>query len=139
MMLSCGERTVMQMKRILIIEDDAPLSWLLERMLRGKYYVTVMNSGSEAWSWLSDGNKCDLIIADMNVPALSGLELLERLRSGERCHRIAVIMLSGLDDCKEKCFELGVTGFYVKPFDPQLLFSDIKHALEQPAQETVTV
>lgn len=129
---------VMQMKRILIIEDDAPLSWLLERMLRGKYYVTVMNNGLEAWSWLSGGNKCDLIIADVNMPALSGFALLENLHSS-RFHQIPVIILSDLDDSRQKCLGLGATGFYVKPFDPQRLFSDIKRALEQPAQETVTV
>lgn len=127
------------MKRILIIEDDAPLSWLLERMLRGKYYVTVMNNGLEGWLWLYEGNKCDLVIADINTPALSGLELLENLRSNNMYHPIPVIMLSDCDDGREKCFGLGATGFYVKPIDPQLLFSDIKHALEQPAQETVTV
>jgi len=127
------------MKRILIIEDDAPLSWLLERMLRGKYYITVMNNGFEAWSWLSDGNRCDLIIADVNMPALSGLELLENVRGSGMFHHIPVIMLSGVDDYKEKCAELGAVGFYVKPFDPQRLFADVRHALEQYDQEIVTV
>ena len=139
MILSGDERKVKEMKRILIIEDDAPLSWLLERMLRGKYYVTVMNNGLEGWSWLSEGNKCDLIIADINMPALSGVELLENLRSNGIYRPIPVIMLSERNEDREKCFGLGATGFYLKPFDPQQLFSDIKHALEQPAQETVTV
>ena len=62
------------MKKVLVIEDDAPLCWLLERILRGKYEVILMSNGLEAWSWLSDGNSCDLIISDVKMPSLDGVE-----------------------------------------------------------------
>jgi two-component system, chemotaxis family, chemotaxis protein CheY len=65
-----------KMKRVLVIEDDASLGWLLERMLRGKYEVILMNNALDAWSWLTDGNVCDLVITDLNMPSLSGLQLL---------------------------------------------------------------
>ena len=53
------------MKKVLVIEDDAPLFWLLERILKAKYEVFVMTNGMEAWSWLTDGNIPDLIISDL--------------------------------------------------------------------------
>ncbi len=51
------------MKKVLVIEDDAPLCWLLEKILSNKYEVIIMNDGMEAWSWLTDNNQPDLIIS----------------------------------------------------------------------------
>lgn len=53
------------MKRILVIEDDMPLCWLLQKILSRKHDVTIMRNGMDAWSWLTDGNVPDLIISDL--------------------------------------------------------------------------
>ena len=88
------------MKKVLVIEDDEPLCWLLEKILRGKYEVFVMNDGMEAWSWLTDGNSCDLIISDIKMPSLDGMELLENLSNSGLFKNIPVIILSGYDDMR---------------------------------------
>ena len=95
------------MKKVLVIEDDEPLCWLLEKILRGKYEVIVMNDGMEAWSWLSDGNSCDLIISDIKMPSLDGIELLENLSNSGLYKNIPVIILSGYDVLRKQCLELG--------------------------------
>lgn len=118
------------MNKVLIIEDDAPLCWLLERILRGKYEVIIMNNGLEAWSWLSDGNNCDLIISDVKMPSLDGTELLENLRSSGLFRNIPVIMLSGLEDMEKQCMELGAFAYLVKPFEPRKFLSEVNRALE---------
>ncbi len=117
------------MKKVLVIEDDAPLCWLLERILRGKYEVIVMNNGLEAWSWLSDGNNCDLIISDVQMPSLDGIELLENLRSSGLFKSIPVIMLSGFEDSRKECLELGAFAYLVKPFEPRKFMSEVDRAL----------
>lgn len=117
------------MNKILVIEDDAPLCWLLERILRGKYEVIVMNNGLEAWSWLSDGNTCDLIISDVKMPSLDGVELLENLSNSGLFRNIPVIMLSGLEDSRKQCLELGAFAYLVKPFEPQKFLSEVNRAL----------
>jgi two-component system, chemotaxis family, chemotaxis protein CheY len=117
------------MKRILVIEDNAPLCWLLERMLRGNYHVTMMSNGLDACSWLMDGNTCDLIVSDINMPSLSGIELLQYLRNNGMFNAIPVIILSGLEDSRNECAELGAYSYFVKPFEPQQLYADIKNAL----------
>ncbi len=117
------------MSKVLIIEDDAPLCWLLERILRGKYEVIVMNNGLEAWSWLSDGNGCDLIVSDVKMPSLDGIELLENLSSSGLFRNIPVIMLSGFEDSKKQCMELGAFAYLVKPFDPQAFLREVDRAI----------
>jgi two-component system, chemotaxis family, chemotaxis protein CheY len=117
------------MNKVLVIEDDAPLCWLLERILRGKYEVIVMNNGLEAWSWLSDGNSCDLIISDVKMPSLDGVELLENLSHSGLFRNIPVIMLSGLEDSRKRCLELGAFAYLVKPFEPQKFLGEVNRAL----------
>jgi two-component system chemotaxis response regulator CheY len=119
------------MNKVLVIEDDAPLCWLLERILRGKYEVIVMNNGLEAWSWLSDGNSCDLIISDVKMPSLDGVELLENLSHSGLFRNIPVIMLSGLEDSRKRCLELGAFAYLVKPFEPQKFLGEVNRALVQ--------
>lgn len=117
------------MNKVLVIEDDAPLCWLLERILRGKYEVIIMNNGLEAWSWLSDGNSCDLIISDVRMPSLDGIELLENLSNSGLFKNIPVIMLSGLEESKEQCLALGAFAYLVKPFEPQKFLSEVNRAI----------
>ena len=117
------------MKKVLVIEDDEPLCWLLEKILRGKYEVIVMNDGMEAWSWLTDGNNCDLIISDIKMPSLDGIEILENLSNSGLFKNIPVIILSGYDDMRKRCLELGAFTYLVKPFEPQQFLDEVDRAL----------
>jgi two-component system chemotaxis response regulator CheY len=118
------------MKKVLVIEDDAPLCWLLEKILRSKYEVIMMNDGMEAWSWLTDGNLPDLIISDLKMPSLDGKELLENLSNSGLFKNIPVIILSGYDDQRGVCLELGAFTYLLKPFEPQLLLKEVNRALQ---------
>lgn len=121
------------MKRILIIEDDEPLCWLLEKILKGKYEPIIMKNGLEALSWLSDGNLPNLIISDINMPTLDGIELLENVRSSGILRDIPVIMLSASDDSekRKKCLALGASNYLIKPFEPQLLIEEIENTFKR--------
>jgi DNA-binding NtrC family response regulator len=120
----------MVMKRILVIEDDVPLSWLIERMLRDKYAVTLTDNGLEASSWLMDGTTFDLIISDIYMPALNGFELLEYLKESRLFNDIPVIIISSIDDYRKQCMDLGAFAYLEKPFEPQQLFAHIEEALD---------
>lgn len=124
------------MKKILVIEDDSPLRWLLDRILGKNYQVINMNNGLEAWCWLSGGNEADLIISDVNMPSLDGIELLENLRNSGLFKDIPVIMLSGFEDTetREQCLELGAYAYLVKPFEPRLLLGVTRQALSTQKQ-----
>jgi CheY-like chemotaxis protein len=119
------------MKKILVIEDDIPLCWLLEKILSPSYEVVIMNNGLDAWCWLTDNNFPDLIISDIKMPSLDGVELLENLRSSGLFKDIPVIILSGYEDAakRKECLDLGAINYLVKPFEPQLLLEIVNEAV----------
>ena len=125
------------MKKILLVEDDAALSWLLEKILRWDYNVVSMKDGLEAWSWLSDGNLCDLIISDVNLPSLQGTELLENLSNSGLYNHIPVIILSGLEESRKVCLELGAITYLLKPFNPHQFLHEVKLAINRQPQYAV--
>ncbi|MFZ6011306.1 MAG: response regulator [Bacteroidota bacterium] len=127
------------MNKVLVIEDDAPLCWLLEKILHSKYEVVIMNNGMEAWSWLTDGNTPDLIISDIKMPSLDGIELLDNLSNSGLFKNIPVIILSGFEDAskRKQCLDLGAFTYLVKPFEPQTLLGEVERALAFKRQNVV--
>lgn len=122
------------MKRILVVEDNAPLCWLIERMLRGKYVVTLRHNVLDAIAWLSEGNACDLIITDLAMPEMTGLELLEFVKDSGINGDIPVIVLSANDDQSQECITKGASCFVLKPFNPQQLLAQIQTVISQRVQ-----
>jgi len=120
------------MRKVLLIEDDALLCWLLEKILKHKYDVTVMNDGLEAWSWLTSNNFPDLIVSDLKMPSLSGLELLENISNSDTLKGIPVIIHSGYEESskRKRCLDLGAFAYLVKPFEPEYLVSEVERAIE---------
>ncbi len=119
------------MKKVLVVEDDSPLCWLLETIMRNKYEVTVVNNGLDAWSLLSERNIPDVIISDLGMPGLDGIELLENLSESGLFRNIPVIILSGDEEPakRKRCLELGAVGFIIKPFEPGWLLAEVSNAL----------
>jgi two-component system chemotaxis response regulator CheY len=117
------------MKKVLVVEDDLPMCWLLENLLCDKYKVVVKHNGMEALSWLSVKNIPDLIISDIRMPVMGGLELLESLSISGFYKNIPVIILTGFDDpaTHKRCLDFGAFAYLVKPFKPQDLFDQIDH------------
>ncbi len=124
------------MKKVLVIEDDIPLCWLLEKILQSRYEVIIMSNGMEAWSWLSDGHIPDLIISDIKMPSLDGIELLENISTSGLFRNIPVIILSGYEDAakRKQCIDLGAFTYLVKPFEPQSLVAEVDRALAYKGQ-----
>jgi CheY-like chemotaxis protein len=120
------------MKKILLIEDDPLLCWLLEKILTKKYAVTVMNDGKEAWSWLTSNNIPDIIVTDLKMPSLGGMELLENVTSDQTLKNIPIIIHSGYEEAgkRKQCLDLGAFSYLVKPFEPEYLVSEVERAIE---------
>jgi two-component system, chemotaxis family, chemotaxis protein CheY len=124
------------MAKILVIEDDSPLCWLLEKILGKDHETIIMNNGFEAWCWLSEGNYPDLIISDIKMPSLDGIELLENLSNSGLFKDIPVIILSAYEDGakRKECLDLGAFKYLVKPFEPRLLLEIVEQALTTKKQ-----
>jgi two-component system chemotaxis response regulator CheY len=120
------------MRKVLLIEDDALLCWLLEKILKSQYEVVLMNDGLEAWTWLESGNVPDLIVSDLKMPGLGGIQLLENINASEAHKNIPLIIHSGYEDAikRKQCLDLGAFAYLVKPFEPEFLVAEVERALK---------
>lgn len=118
---------------ILVIEDNAWMQEILMQYLSDHYAVKLCADGLDAYAQLQSGYLPDIIISDLYIPGLSGLELLQQLKTGEFFSSIPVIILSGdgTAETRVKCFEAGVDDYVVKPFNPQELGLRIKAVLRR--------
>jgi CheY-like chemotaxis protein len=117
-----------QPKPILLVEDDPGHVLLIEKNLRRACVlneIIKLDDGGKAVDYLfSEGEYASadnpaplLILLDMNLPVLSGLQVLQRIKADERTRRIPVVMLTTTDSPQEieKCYDLGCNIYIVKP------------------------
>ena len=113
------------MPRILIVEDSPTMRSLLTSSLEeleGAVKIVEVASGFEALRHLPR-EQFDLIVTDINMPDINGLELVSFLKRDERYRAIPLVIVSteGSDRDRDKGLGLGADAYLVKPFDPQQL------------------
>lgn len=118
------------LKHILVVEDDDVMRKSLELMLREHYDVHCEKYGKMAISFLKC-QKVDLILLDMNMPFLNGLETLEKIRQIPEYEMSPVVFLAGAVDAdvKKNCFALGAKAFLTKPVVMQDLIKALDNIL----------
>lgn len=127
--------------RILIVDDEPDMRTLLRLSLRGAGYdLEEASTGEEAIAAL-DTETFDLVLLDLNLPGISGMEVLERWKRDGVIDRVAVLMLTadarpGLEG---EAAELGACGFLTKPIPPRDLIAEIERALGLDLPSTATV
>ncbi len=102
--------------KLLIIDDDPKVSWILSEGLSEEFSVLSARDGTEGIQ-LASTEKPELVLLDIQMPGMSGLEVLRKLKSGGEY--ADVIMLSGHGDIKNvvESMRLGAAEFITKPFD----------------------
>jgi DNA-binding response OmpR family regulator len=116
--------------KILIVEDDTMTRKALEhRITKDGYKVLSAVDGKQAAEIIKN-EKIDLLLTDLYMPNLSGLDLINIVRKELR-KNIPIIMLTrvGLEETVLKAFELGADDYMTKPFNPDELSLRIKRAL----------
>jgi two-component system OmpR family response regulator len=104
------------MSRILVVDDNAPVARVLARLLeRAGYQASVAGSGSEALAHV-DRESPDLILLDMMMPEMDGMEVLRRLSHSNSSKMPPVIVFSALDDPKiiQNALRYGARDYWVK-------------------------
>lgn len=121
----------MKKQKILIVDDSKPMLCLLEAILGKKFKVFIAIDGFEAMTWLTEGNKPDLIICDMQMPYIDGLELITYLSKNAYYSSVPILVLSGADkeEVLKQCEHLQIVNYISKPFDPQELLEKVNAAL----------
>jgi len=118
-----------QRKLILSIEDDQDIANLIRLVLRhAPVDVMHASSGAEAWPIL-ERRVPDLILLDMMLPGISGLDFLAKMRENPRYTSIPVIIVSIQADTayRTRAESLGVIRYLLKPFSPAALRQEIQN------------
>jgi pilus assembly protein CpaE len=122
-------------EKILIVDDDMDSLKLIGLMLqRNGYEVSAARSGSQALA-KAEAEQPDLIILDVMMPDMNGLDVCRRLRTGASTSQIPIIMFTAktLIDDKVKGFEAGADDYLTKPTHPAELTSRVKAVLTRQA------
>ena len=115
-------------RSILVVDDEPYIGRIIQLKLEsGPYAVELAHDGRSALERLSSGKPFDLVLLDIMMPHLSGLEVLAQLRRLPGREQTPVIMLTakGQDTDRARAAELGATDFLTKPFSPKKLLARI--------------
>lgn len=119
------------MATILVADDDPVIQRLLSFILeQDGHEVVLAEDGMEAIARVED-TAVDLLLLDVNMPRLNGLDVLRRVRGSEGRDSLPVVILtaSGQDRDADVAAELGVTQFMTKPFSSRALRSTLNRLL----------
>ncbi|MCK4495029.1 MAG: sigma-54-dependent Fis family transcriptional regulator, partial [Candidatus Aminicenantes bacterium] len=116
--------------KILIIDDDPKVSWILSEGLGDKYNILSAKDGLEGLQMVSKARP-NLVLLDIKMPGMEGLEVLDKIKSMDR--PTEVIMLSGHGETKNvvESIKRGASEFINKPFDVKEVELHIQSVLEK--------
>ena len=122
------------MTTILVVDDEEPIQELLRFNLEKEgYLVSVAKDGQEALKHV-ENDQPDLLVLDLMLPGMDGLEVCRKLRSNVKFQQIPIIMLTAKGEEIDKVLglELGADDYMTKPFSPRELLARIKARLRRP-------
>ena len=114
-------------QRVLLIDDEERIVNFLALKLKVSGYEVVCAAEGEKGLELAKTTEPDIILLDIIMPGIDGLEVLRRLR---RFSNMPVIVISAKEHISEDVLELGANGFMSKPFNPDDLISKVKTLLQ---------
>ncbi len=123
--------TLVNKPKILLVDDSKPMLRLVEILLSKQYDVFAASSAVMALNWLHNHNAPDLIITDIQMPIIGGVEFTTHLSNSPNFCKIPILVLSGYNDeeINNQCSRLNIEGYLTKPFDPVELKEKIKNIL----------
>jgi DNA-binding response OmpR family regulator len=122
------------MPKVLIVDDEADVVRLLQFRFDKEGFETVTaGDGQTALSMVENDNP-DLVILDIMMPLMDGMEVLRQIRSHRRTSKTPVIMLTAktASITVDEARQLWVSDYIMKPFDPEVLVRKAKKALKMP-------
>jgi DNA-binding response OmpR family regulator len=116
-------------EKILVVDDERPIREVVTLFLaRAGYEVVRATNGREAIELASKENP-QLIILDMRMPGLHGIDTCRELRSHQETRRIPILALTGYVENEKEALDAGIDEFMSKPFRPEELIARVKALL----------
>ena len=119
---------------VLVVEDNPNLRKVLVNIVKKIGFADVKEAedGQEAWETL-EAEKIGLVLADWNMPRMSGLELLQKMRDTNKVSNIPFLMITA-SDTKQSILEAGKKGvdaYIIKPFSVNTISENIEEAMSK--------
>ena len=118
-------------KTILVCEDDDNLRQLIRVVIGSGYHIVEAGDGDEALVLASE-HRPDLIILDLMMPRMSGLDVLQQLRANAATDGMHILVMSAWPNAVEAARMAGADAFLQKPFEPDALTALVEEALGGP-------
>ena len=123
---------ITRQKEVILAVDDEPMSLMATENFFGiRYEVRTALSGEEALGKIRE-QKPDMVLLDLHMEGMDGLEVLQRIREMDDCENLPVVFLSADsdEDTEAEIFKAGATDFITKPFVVQVAMQRIRRVLE---------
>lgn len=104
-------------RRILLVEDDIINQEMIRESVSGTYDLTVAETGEEALTIISERYETlSIVLLDLNLPGIKGIEVLKKIRSVPAYSRLPVIVMTSDSEAEVECLTLGAIDFIPKPY-----------------------
>jgi CheY-like chemotaxis protein len=113
-------------RHIIVADDEAHIGRIIKiKLEQGPFRVSLAFDGQEAIEILERENGADLVVLDLMMPRLSGLDVLDHMRSRPEWREIPIIVLTAAGEAKyeQDAREGGASEFLTKPFSPKKLYT----------------
>jgi DNA-binding NtrC family response regulator len=121
------------MPHILIVEDQPTTSWALSEGLSDDgYTVDTFGTAEEALDWLKS-SRSDLVISDLRLPGMSGLDLARKLQRGRHAQPVIIVTAYGTPEAMDDLRRAGIADCFPKPFPVDMLRHSVRRALDAAA------
>ena len=114
--------------RLLLAEDEPSLRQLLAELLHADYELLLAPDGERAWEIVVGERPPDLVLSDVEMPGVDGIELTRRLRALARTATVPILLISANNRLPIllEGLEVGADDFLLKPFRPQELLARLR-------------
>lgn len=118
---------------MLMVDDSPDMCRFVHDYFRGEYNVLTASNGEVALERLEENDNIDLVVSDVNMPKMDGLELCKRIKTDLRWSHIPVILLTGRhgDQVEVEGLRLGADDYITKPFNVEMLRLRVKKFIEK--------
>jgi len=117
--------------KVLIIDDDVDFQFMVGSMLRSSGYIVKSLLEGKLHTTLNLASECDVILLDIELPGMNGVDLGKRLKATPATANIPILLVSGHNKCEALFIESEANAFFQKPFSLSGLMSKIQELISR--------